>query len=417
MRLILVSQMFPRPEKTLSGVFVLEQAKSLQGQGLAVEVVSPRPRRILSRPSTGFRRLNRATRSGNVEGVPVVYMSYLHVPLGLSTRFEVWSLAGRLFDLIRREHERARVDILHAHQLFPAGYAAAVVGRRMGIPVVCTAHGSDVHTHPHRNRGIARYTRAALRSADRVVAVSADLSRRISALEPQTVPVDVIYNGVDLNRFAPADDRAELRHRLGLPVNGVGICTVSRLVDAKGIPELVSSFRTVLKANADAWLVIVGGGPLESQVRSWARELGGRLVAAGPVAHARVPEYLKAADVFALPSHREGVPVALLEAMACGLPVVATAVGGIPEVVTDGLTGLLGHPHDEENLTQNLIRLVGDADLRRTMGAASQDLIRSSFQWDHGSAKLARLYADLVARRASLEGDRSQSDSAADNAR
>ena len=337
------------------------------------------------------------------------YMDYVHVPLRLSTRFEAWSLVGQLLDAVRCEHQRAPIDVLHAHQLFPAGYAAAVVGSRLGIPVVCTAHGSDVHTHPDRNRGIARYTRAALRSVDRVVAVSADLARRIALLEPRSAPVDVIYNGIDPDRFGTVDDRVALRHRLGLPIGGTGICTVSRLADAKGIPELVNAFRTVLKANRDTWLVVVGDGPLRSRLRSWARELDGHLVVAGPIAHAQVPEYLNAADVFALPSHQEGVPVAMLEAMACGLPVVATAVGGIPEVITNGSTGFLIRPRDECELAECLERLVRDAGLRRRTGAAAQEVIRDGFQWHQGSVKLASLYADLVVSQESLSSDHSVS--------
>jgi teichuronic acid biosynthesis glycosyltransferase TuaC len=413
MRVLLVSKLFPRPEKTLSGTFVLEQAKSLADCGVSVEVVSPRPRQLLSRVLAGSLRGESNVRSGCVDGIPVLYMDYLHVPLRVSTRFEACSLVRQLCDVVGREHQRARIDVLHAHQLFPTGYATAVVGRRLGIPVVCTAHGSDVHTHPDRNRGIARYTRTALRSVDHLVAVSADLASRISTLEPQSAPVDVIYNGVDLHRFAPAVDRVELRHRLGLPVSGTGICTVSRLAEAKGIPELVSAFRAVLKANSDVWLVIVGGGPLESRLRSWVGDLDGHLVVTGPIEHAQVPQYLKAADVFALPSHREGVPVAMLEAMACGLPVVVTAVGGIPEVVTDGSTGLLIHPRDEHELAESLNRLVRDVALRRRMGTAAQEVIRNGFQWNQGSAKLASLYAALAAPPEPVGGDSPESDLAA----
>ena len=393
MRILIVSQMFPRRGSPLSGVFVLEQTKNLRAQGIDVSVLSP----VARRPFSGTSREHESdTRQSHVDGVPVKFVPYAHVPLRLSTRFESWSLVKRLLPAVRAEHEHRRVDVLHAHQLFPTGYATVVIGRLLGIPIVCSAHGSDVHTNPSRNRGIGRYTRATLRMTDRTVAVSEDLARRIARLESQAAPTKVIYNGIDPGRFVNRAERTVLRRRLGLPERGVGICFVGRLVTEKGVHELIAAFEALRGTDEDVWLVVVGGGPLHDCLASRAREMHGKLVIAGPTPHSKVAEYLNAADLFALPSHGEGVPVAMLEAMACGLPVVATAVGGIPEVVKDGTTGFLLPPRDDAAFLEKLRLLVRDAPLRREMGRAARQRIDAGFHWSCGSEKLIDLYHELL---------------------
>ena len=398
MRVLAVSKMFPRPDKLLSGVFVLEQAKSLAEYGVDVSVLCPTARRLLSGSGMGADESGNDVCHSRVDDVPVTYVPYAHVPLRVSTRFEVWSLVSRILPVVRSEHARAHIRVLHAHQLFPTGYATAVVGSRLGIPTVCTAHGSDVHTHPSRNRGIARYTRATLRMVARTVSVSEDLARRIALLEPRAERAEVIYNGIDPERFAIVGEQTKLRRRLGLPESGVGICFVGRLTAAKGILELIAAFRAVQNTDPAAWLVVLGDGPLRDKLASWVPALQGRLILAGPVPHERVAEYLNAANVFVLPSHGEGVPVAMLEAMACGLPVVATAVGGIPEVLTDGVMGFLVRPQDLDALTERIGRLLTDAGLRRELGRAARKRIDDGFYWRHGSAKLIRLYGVLGTR-------------------
>ena len=352
-----MSQMFPRPDEPLSGVFVLEQVKSLARLGVDIGVLSPTAQGLVPRFRVGS-----LIRQSLADGLHVTYVPYTHVPHRISTRLEIRSLVSRILPVVRAEHSRAPIRVLHAHQLFPIGYATVIAGRRLGIPVVCTAHGSDVHTNPHRNRGIARYTRATLRMVDRTVAVSTDLSTRIARLEPRAAPVEVIYNGIDPQRFSIGEEQTTLRRSLGLPEHGVGICFVGRLVAAKGIRELESAFQTVRKMDSTVWMVIVGDGPMRDGLAS--RVSRDRVILTGPVPHERVADYLNASDVFTLPSHGEGVPVAMLEAMACGLPIVATAVGGIPEAVTDGVTGFLVRPRDRDSLTDRLGSLVKDAELR-----------------------------------------------------
>lgn len=392
MRVLAVSRMFPRSGNPVSGVFVLEQLKSIKTIGIDVSVVVPTAHGPLSRVVS-----EAATLRSDVDGVPVEYVPYVHLPLRLTTRFEIWSLMRRLVPAVRAEHSRCRIDVLHAHQLFPTGYATAIIARNLGIPSVCTAHGSDVHTHPLRNRGIARYTQAALRTIDRVVAVSQDLAERIVRLEARSAPTTVVYSGIDPRRFTINGERLGLRSKLGLPERGVGICFVGRLVATKGVIELLDAFRTLRGRGLDVWLVLVGSGPLQGALASAAREFGGRLVIAGSMPHDRVPDYLRAADVFALPSHGEGVPVAMLEAMACGLPVVATAVGGIPEVMLDESTGFLVRNVRDGELAERLARLVSNKGLRDEMGRAARLRIDEAFHWNHGAVKLCELYSELIA--------------------
>lgn len=396
MRIAFVSRMFPHPGRQVAGVFVLEQAKAVAKRGIEVEVICPIPFPFYMPSAWMETKTIGRTRVSSLDGLRVTYMSYPHVAVKLSSTLESRSLATHLGGVVRGLHRDKRIDVLHAHALFPTGYATTVIGRRLGIPVVCTAHGSDVHTHPLRNRGIARITRATIRTADRIVAVSEDLRSRICRLEPENNGIEVIYSGVDPSRFGIRSASPRLRSDLGLPEDGVGICTVSRLDVAKGIPELMKVFEVLHRKVPGAWLLIVGDGPLDGQVREWAARFAGRVFVAGAVPHSAVSEYLNAADVFVLPSHREGVPVAILEAMACGLPVVSTSVGGIPEVVMDSVTGYLVEVGDLSALSAKLEQLINEPELRRRMAARARALVHDRFLWRHGAERLEDVYRQVT---------------------
>jgi teichuronic acid biosynthesis glycosyltransferase TuaC len=389
MRVLFVSQMFPRPERPLSGTFIVEQARALRESGVDVAVLCP----VALRPP----RWRRAVEGWNeVEDVPAYYLPYTHVPLRVSTSLEARSLGSRIMGFVRSRRETDPFAILHAHQVFPTGCSTARVGAALGIPVVCTAHGSDLHKHPKANRGIARLTREALRITDLTVTVSRDLARRAAELEPAVKRLEVVYSGVDLRRFTAGSGKETARRALGLPIGGTGFCFVGRLVAEKGLRELLTAFQRLVESGQDVWLIVVGDGPSARLAGSVNGPVRNRLILAGPVPHARVSDYLRAADVFVLPSYGEGVPVSMLEAMASGLPSIVTSVGGIEEVLTDGRTGLVVQPRDIEGLRRAMEVLAGDPDLRETMGSSAQQVIAERHTWSQSAKRLAELYKSLV---------------------
>lgn len=294
----------------------------------------------------------------------------------------------RLARLLRRE----RADVLHTHTLAAANALARIAGRLARVPVVSHLHIAN-HFRPSTRALLARVDNVTARLAAALVAVSEDTRR---AYEEQGYPrcIRVVYNGV----ATLSADANGLREELSIPADAPLIAEVARLCDVKGQRELIDAVARLPGARA----VLVGAdleqdGAYEQALRQRAEELGiaDRVVFVGYREDAA--RVVAAADVFALPSWTEGLPLVVLEAMALGRPVVATTVGGTPELVADGETGLLVPPRDVEALTAALKRVLDDEALRRRFGEAGKRRVAERFSSEAMTREVLALY-DEVAR-------------------
>jgi sugar transferase (PEP-CTERM/EpsH1 system associated) len=277
-------------------------------------------------------------------------------------------------------------DVLHTHQagaLFYTGPAA----RRVDVPVVVhTEHGNHFR---HRHAGFLGRMRQswlwwiAARYAARFFCVSKDIADELASrrLVPRR-KLEVIPNGIDTDLFERTSSRADIRRTLGIAPDAPVAGTVGRLNGVKRQDLLIRAFTQVCKRIPDARLVLVGDGPMRDSLQALAKDLNlnGSVRFAG---YQSQPErYLQMMDVFALTSQTEGMPLAILEAWAAGLPVVASAVGGVPDLVQHGCNGLLFPSGDEDALAQLLRELIQDQDRARSLGAAGRQevLARYSLQ-------------------------------------
>jgi len=303
LRILIVTQMWPGPAEPDLGVFVAQMAGELERQGHRVE------RAVIHR------------RGGSKS-------KYLR--LG-------WQAVGRAL--------RSRPDVIYAHFLVPAGALAALASLLARVPLVVTAHGTDVR-NIGRVRGIATLTRVTVRRAEKVVAVSDFLRRGLLEHLPLSAEeVAVIDSGVDLERFRGADPWPA-RRRLGLAGVGPFYLCVGTLDERKNVVALTEAFERL----GGGQLILVGDGPLRARVEG---RPGVRLV--GRVPHAEIPDWIAACDVLCQPSLEEPFGQAILEAMACERPVLATAVGGPPEFVTPE-SGVLVDPDSVESIRAGLER-------------------------------------------------------------
>jgi glycosyltransferase involved in cell wall biosynthesis len=302
---------------------------------------------------------------------------------------------------------RERIDVIHAHQLLSptlAGLAASAVIRR---PLVLNPHAcgsiGDVAVLSATELGRVRL-RLAMSRADAFVAISRTIRDELIAAGAPPHRVWSIANGVDTDRFSPAGERERERVRaaLGLP-DAPWVVYTGRLAPEKGVDLLLSAWPRLLEAVPAARLCIVGSGAEERALRAQAAayHVGDSVLFAGGIAD--VAPYVRAADAAVLPSRSEGLPVALLEAMSCALPVVATRVGGSAEVLDDGVNGRLVHPGDPVVLADALAEVLLDREGAARLGAAAREDVVER----HGMRQLAEryltLYRALVTRR---HGDR-----------
>jgi sugar transferase (PEP-CTERM/EpsH1 system associated) len=316
----------------------------------------------------------------------------LHKQPGLKVR------TIRQLEAVLRE---LRPDVVHTHQagtLFYAGPAA----RQAGVPVVVhTEHGNHFRHHP---AGFLCWLRQswlwwiAARYAARFFCVSKDIADELASrhLVPRC-KLEVIPNGIDTDLFERTNGRENIRRALGIAPIAPVVGSVGRLNEVKRQDLLIRAFAQVRKRIPDARLVLVGDGPMRDSLQTLAKDLNlnGSVRFAGYQLH---PErYLQALDVFALTSQTEGMPLAILEAWAAGLPVVASAVGGVPDLVDHGRNGLLFSSGDETALADFVVELIGDPQRAGRLGSAGRQEVASRYSLQRMAADYQRRYLQLLA--------------------
>lgn len=271
------------------------------------------------------------------------------------------------------------VDLIHAHQYTPYFYASLARRLYRRPPILFTEHGRFFPDLPNRKRIIAN--RLLLERRDRVVGVGESV--RQALIHNEGIPpsrVGVIYNGVDLEAFSSeAADRESVRRELGLRSDEFAIFQVARLDHLKDHSTAIRTIARVVQRRPVARLVLIGEGPEEPRIRAEVERLGVSSSVLLLGLRTDVARLLPAADAFLLTSISEGIPVTLIEAMGARLPVVATAVGGIPEVVLNGKTGLLAPSGADAALADGLLRLVVEPGFRERLGLAGRERALSRF--------------------------------------
>ena len=334
--LLVFSTLFPSTATPNAGLFIRERMFRV-AKHLPVIVVSPRP----WFPGQGLIRYfrphvrQRTSLQELQDGVTVYYPRFFSIPL-IFKQLDGMFMAAGSYLLLRRLRKQKRYTILDAHFAYPDGYAATLLGKWLELPVTITLRGTEV---PHsRNRWLRPYMVRALLRATRVFSVSESLRQHVIALGVEPGKIRVVGNGVDVDKFYPMD-RLEARRRLGIAADAKVLISVGALVERKGFHRVIEILPELLKGIPDLHYLVVGGLSAEGDIRMELEQqvkelqLEQRVHFLGMIAPAELKWPLSSADVFVLSTSNEGWANVFLEAMACGLPVIATNVGGNAEVV------------------------------------------------------------------------------------
>jgi L-malate glycosyltransferase len=353
----------------------LQLAKELVQRGILVDVVTAR-----HPGQSPFER---------VQGIPVYRNAgrgegYLSLALYLSSLFAFLISRGR------------RYDLFHVHQALYSAFVAVLAGRWLRIQtlVKVTGTGPSGNVAVLRNRRSGRFLTAMVRHADVMISLSDEAAHEIRSIG-FTGRLENIPNGVDTDQFRPTCRPEDMRRQLNLP-EGQLIFHAGRLSPEKGQDLLVQAMPQVLARCPDAWLAMAGNGPTR-------RLLEEAVVRLGVASRVRmisevddIAPYLAAADVFVLPSRGEGMSNALLEAMATGLPCLASDVGGNREVIRHGENGWLVPSGDTVALAEGLCALLSDKELAARLGKNARATVEREFSFDRVADRYAALYADML---------------------
>jgi L-malate glycosyltransferase len=328
-------------------------------------------------------------------GLPAAYRSLVVAqpdsPLANASRaagLETYEISMRGYSQLSAIHalraiiQKQHIACVHAHTS-RAHSLGALACRGTGVPLVVTRRVA----FPLNRGWIARWKYC--RAATRHVVVSDNVRRVMIAGGVPPERIEVIHDGIDFTRFPPYD--SSLRQELSLPADAVLVGCVAHLAESKGHRTLLTAWQRVEKRAATAWLVIVGTGELHAELQAFATLLGLHRVVFTGFRH-DINNVLRGLDIFTLTSDLEGLGSSVMDAMYCGLPVVATRAGGIPELIDDQIDGLLVAVRDHDGLADALLRVIGDATLRHRLGTAASERAAARFSAELMIARYRTLY-------------------------
>lgn len=390
MRVLLFSSLYPSAVRPVHGIFVETRLRELLKTGrVQAQVVAPVPWFPSAAPCFGaYARFAATAPFEQRNDIDVYHPRYLLAPkVGMNMAPYAMAL-GALPTLRRLQRQGFDFDLIDAHYYYPDGVAAALLARWLKKPLVVTARGSDLNV-------IAQYAfarRLIVWAADQAAAsigVCQALMTKLTELGANPAKLNVLRNGVDLERFAP-QDRCEARQRLGLAAQGRYLLMVANLVELKGHHIAIEALTHL----PDVTLLLVGAGPEHRALVALAQRLGvaERVHWEGQVPQTDLKWWYSAADALALCSSREGWPNVLLEAMACGTPVLATAIAAAAEVVGRPEAGVLLERRDVLALVAAWQQLQAGPPLRAATRAYAEQ-----FSWGATTQAQLRLFRQMLA--------------------
>lgn len=389
-RLLSIATLYPNAHAPHFGTFVARSLEALAARGdWEVTVINPIgiPPLALGR----YRALAKAAVDGVENGIAVHRPSHMLIPR-LGARINPSMIARAVLPLARPLHEERPFDLVDAQFFYPDGPAAAWIGRQLGLPYAIKGRGSDITYWGAKGYAREQMLDAAA-GARGLLAVSQALAADMAALGMPASKIAIHYTGLDRDRFRPLAHsglRTKLGASLGIPLGEKEkvVATVGALIDRKRQDLVIGAVASIPGTR----LLLVGKGEDEKYLRGLARDLRveDRVHFLGPVDHDTLPVVLSAADAMVLPSKKEGLANAWVEALACGTPIVISDAGGARELVTGPEAGYVV-ARDIESIAAALRKLFADPPPREAVAATVE-----RFGWPAHAAELARIYEGLI---------------------
>jgi len=387
--ILTLSSLYPNEQQPQHGIFVEQRLRQLLASGrTGARVLAPVPWFPLTSKCFGdYARYASIPLDEERHRIKIVHPRFLTLPK-IGMHVAPWLMAKSIERKLQEILEgQIRYDLIDAHYFYPDGIAAAILAKKFKIPLVITARGTDINLIPKYKLPRKMILWAADQAAA-IVAVSRALKERMIELGVEEDKITVLRNGVDLKIFKPIDQKTA---RLNLGAwRGRWLLSVGHLIERKGHHLIIEALCSLPDTN----LAVVGDGPMYAELHTLAARLGvsDRVRILGAVNQSELPNYYSAADALVLASSREGMANVLLEAIACGLPVVATPIWGTPEVIAVPEAGVLTQGRSSRALVNGINDLFGHYPDRRNTRKYAE-----GFSWTNTTNGLIEIFRSVRA--------------------
>jgi glycosyltransferase involved in cell wall biosynthesis len=402
-KVCILTSSFPRDKEDPAGPFIYQLAASLAKKGLKIEVLCPHDHGY---PYTEYRDNMSITRFPYFYPTKYQRLCYGYGMLpnlrkSMLARYQVpfFIMAQILYCL--RLVNKHRFDIIHAQWSLPQGLTGIICKHIFKIPCITTLHGSDIHGLKYPglkwlNAKVIKHSNACTANSCATAQMAEDISMRDN--------IAVVPMGVN-PRFLSATRGRNTQGSVSV-TGQKRIVYAGRLIDLKGVDYLIQALPAVLKVFPETKLFVIGSGPMKDDLVTLSNRLNlaDKVTYIDSVSQEKLLEFYVSADLFVLPSivnqkgETEGLGIVLLEAMACGLPVIGSDVGGIPDIIKDGKTGLLARQKEPESLAEKITKIFSDAPLRRKLVENGYQMVEKNFSWDTISEKFIEIYREVLSR-------------------
>ena len=400
-KVLVLATTFPRWQNDTTPAFVYELSKRLQENGLEIVVLAPHypgvkkfeimdEMKIYRFPYFWPAKYQKLAYDGGIlPNIKRSHLAKIQVPLLILSELYY------TFKLIRKE----KIGVIHSHWIIPSGLIGGIARKIFKISHITTAHAGDVFTI-RKSKILGIIGSFVLKNSDEITANSKYTKNVITAIEYELkCNVEIIPMGVDTSRFN-SDKASDLWNVFQAEYL---ILSVGRLVDKKGIKYLIIAMEDIIKIFPNAKLIIGGSGPEKEKLESISASLGlkDNVIFVGFIENSDLPKYYASSDIFVLPSietkggDTEGLGVVLLEAMACGTPVIGSNIGGITDIIKDGETGFLAQPENPKDIADKTIELLSDERMRDRVSGNGLIAVQKKFSWDVVTKQFVKIYEGL----------------------
>lgn len=379
MNVLAISSNYPHESDPACGVFAARQFVEMHKLGADVTVLVPHP--YVPSFMTHFERYKpyRSRKLISYDGIKSHIFRFFRFPGRWMLKWDGMSAFEFSKSLIRRLHKKNPFDIIYARGFWLESDIAIRSSKLLGIPAVGVGIGTDVNVRPKFGASFHKYFVDIANRLDCTMATGRGVADQIDAVSDKKTTV--IGGLVDLHEFSPPINKKAVRKQLGLLSDAFILLFTGHIIKSKGIYELIDAFREVNNVYPEVILKICGTGAETGALRQHINNCGisHSVELVGNVDPGDMHKWMQASDIFVLPSYREGMPNVVMEAMACGLPVVTTAVGGLPAAIGDCQGAVLVQPENTDQLKNALLRIISDVSFQKEMSVASRKRAEGKF--------------------------------------
>jgi teichuronic acid biosynthesis glycosyltransferase TuaC len=378
---------YPNSENPMAGSFHQRMAEAVAKLGVTITVFAltpytPFPLNIISNK---WKKYSRYPRIEIKNGVKVIRPRYFTVP----RHRDLIGLDTFMFVSLKKELLAFAPDLIDAHYAYPFGTLARKLKLKYGIPYILSLHGSDVNVDPFKSQSDMNKFKMAIAEADKVKVVSDSLSKKTKDLTGRTC--GIINIGLDIDNLSNLKGQGRLKKQFNIPETAKIILYAGSLSKNKGVDELYKIAKN--KGSENLKFVLIGDGPLYNEILS-----GNHVFKTGKVSPSTVIEYMFESDIFILPSLGEGMPTVLVEAGAVGIPIIATRVGGIPNLLGEGERGWLIENNKSNTLHEKIDHLLLNYNEAKRKAALLKKYVFDNFDVNKNAEKVIKVYQNTMSR-------------------